>query len=497
MFPNPYRCTAFLLALATTGVLRADDLTTLQSRLEQIEADNQQLRAELEELQARESLLASPTSATQEQAAPAPAAWEDPKAFSAKWNNGFEAVSKDKRFKYHVGGRVQFDSVFLSDDKQALAGTGVFTDQDAIGFRRARLRADGTMYNVIDWCVEFDFVNSVNDNLPAPPSESTVIDVPAPTDLWVTFREVPIAGNIRVGNVKEPIGFEHLTSSRYLDFMERSYNQDIFYGAFNNGFTPGIVAYDTWADEQGTWSTGFFKNNTNVFGYGIGEGEYAWTSRATALLWYEDEGRYLTHVGVSGSFRDPNNGQAQYRARGSLRNGPGGVNPTLATTGLFSTTDVQYGSLEFVQQMDSLLFQAEYTGAWNRNVVGNGVTAPVADLGDVYFYGWYAEVLYFLTGEHREYEKKTGVFGRVSPHENFGEAGALGGFQLGARYNQLCLVDSGLNGGRLQDITLGLNWFLNPNMKIQSNYTHTIRDTVFTPGGSSYDGVGMRLAWDF
>ena len=99
MFPNPYRCTAFLLALATTGVLRADDLTTLQSRLEQIEADNQQLRAELEELQARESLLASPTSATQEQAAPAPAAWEDPKAFSAKWNNGFEAVSKDKRFK--------------------------------------------------------------------------------------------------------------------------------------------------------------------------------------------------------------------------------------------------------------------------------------------------------------------------------------------------------------------------------------------------------------
>ena len=53
------------------------------------------------------------------------------------------------------------------------------------------------------------------------------------------------------------------------------------------------------------------------------------------------------------------------------------------------------------------------------------------------------------------------------------------------------------NGGRLQDITLGLNWFLNPNMKIQTNYTHTIRDSIATPDGSSYDGVGMRLAWDF
>jgi len=318
MLSHPSRLVGFLLALACNSVLEADDLNSLQGRLEQIEADNRQLREELADLQARESLLATPVVSAREHsvatpAGPAPAT-EDPRAFSAKWNNGFEAVSKDKRFKFHLGGRVQFDSVFLSDNPEAFAGTGIFTDQDAIGFRRARLRADGTMYDVIDWCAEFDFVNSVNDNLPSPPSESTVIGVPAPTDLWVTFREVPVVGNVRVGDVKEPIGFEHLTSSRYLNFMERSYNQDLFYGAFNNGFTPGIVVFDTWADELGTWSTGFFKNNTNVFGYGVGEGEYAWTSRITALLWYEDEGRYLTHVGVSGSLRDPNNGLAQYRA---------------------------------------------------------------------------------------------------------------------------------------------------------------------------------------
>lgn len=489
-----------LLACCTQQPSLAEDPGTLQSRLEQIETQNEQLRQELSDLRERDELLATQISSSRviaegEQAA---TGGEDPKAFSAKWNNGFEAATKDKRFKYHVGGRVQFDTVFLAGDSQAFNGTGPFTDQDAIGFRRARLRADGTMYETIDWCAEFDFVNSVNDNLPSPPAETTIIGVPAPTDLWVTFRELPVVGNLRIGDVKEPIGFEHLTSSRYLDFMERSYNQDIFYGAYNNGFTPGVVVYDTWADEQGTWSTGFFKNNTNVFGLGIGDGEYAWTSRVTALLWYEDEGRYLTHIGASGSLRDPNNGQTQYRARGSLRNGLGGMNPTFATTGQFLANDIQYGGLEFVHQMDSLLFQAEYTGAWNHNAVGNGTTAPAAaELGTVYFYGWYAEALYFLTGEHREYEKKQGVFGRVSPAENFGENGGMGGFQLGARYNQLCLVDSGLNGGRLQDITLGLNWFLNPNMKIQSNYTHTIRDSIATPDGSSYDGFGMRLAWDF
>jgi phosphate-selective porin OprO/OprP len=249
---------------ARAGDLKPADFGS-NERAAPIEAQNEQLRQELNELRERDDLLATQISSSRvisegQQAAVA----EDPKAFSAKWNNGFEAATKDKRFKYHVGGRVQFDTVFLAGDSQAFNGTGPFTDQDAVGFRRARLRADGTMYETIDWCAEFDFVNSVNDNLPSPPSETTIIGVPAPTDLWVTFREVPVVGNVRVGDVKEPIGFEHLTSSRYLDFMERSYNQDIFYGAYNNGFTPGVVVYDTWADELGTWSTGFFKNNTKI-----------------------------------------------------------------------------------------------------------------------------------------------------------------------------------------------------------------------------------------
>ena len=264
------------------------------------------------------------------------------------------------------------------------------------------------MYETIDWVVEFDFVNGGNYDLGTPATELNRFHVPAPTDLWVNFREVPLVGNVRVGNVKEPIGFEHLTSSRYLDFMERSFNQDAFYGAFNNGFTPGILFFDNWSgDDRGTWSMGFFKNVTNVFAYGLGDGEYALTSRVSYLPWYEEEGKYLMHAGVAGSVRDPNNHRQVYRTRGSLRNGPGNLNPVLANTGLFDTTEVEFGSLEWVVQMDSLLLQTEYTCAWNQNVVGNGTTAPAGEqLGNVFIYGWYAEALYFLTGEHRDYEKR-------------------------------------------------------------------------------------------
>ena len=494
-----------LIAASIAAPLLADDLNDLKTRLDAIEAENAALRKDLDAVQSSEESLvgqmSSLTKTVDEKADAKDPKKEDPMAFSTKWNNGWEASTKDKQFKYHVGGRVQFDAVFLQDSPNAFAGAGGFGDQDSVNFRRARLRADGTMYGTIDWVTEYDFVNNVNVDPTSPASESSVAHVPAPTDLWVNFREVPIVGNIRVGNVKEPIGFEHLTSSRYLDFMERSFNQDIFYGAFNNGFTPGILFFDNWSeDDRGTWSTGFFKNTTNAFAYGIGEGEYAWTSRVSYLPWYEDEGKYLMHVGVAGSIRDPNNAATRYRTRGSLRNGPAALNPSLANTGTFSCDQVDFGALEWVVQVDSLLLQTEYTCAWNKNSVGNGLGggAPVGtQLGNVFVYGWYAEALYFLTGEHRDYEKKSGAFGRVVPHDNLGSKCGCGAWQVGARYSMANLMNSGINGGQAQDVTLGLNWFLNPNMKIQSNYVYTMRDTTVSPGGGDYSGFGTRLAWDF
>lgn len=487
------------LALAMSATTFGDELSELRDRLDAIEAQNETLQKELDELKTSEDLLIGRMSVLDtEIEKKADAKPEDPKSFSAKWNHGFEETTKDKQFKFHVGGRVQLDGIWLQDNPAAFAGTGPFADQDAVDFRRARLRADGTMYETIDWCVEVDFVNSANVNPGTVATETNIDFFPAPTDLWLTFREVPMVGNVRVGNVKEPIGLEHMHSSRYLDFLERSYAQDAFYGGFNNGFTPGIVAYDNWAEERGTWATGVFKNTTNVFAYGVGDGEYSWTSRITFLPWYECEGKYLAHVGVAGSLRDPNNGQTQYRARGSLRNGPGGLNPVLANTGQFFTEEVTFGGLEAAVQLDSLLLEGEYIMGWNPDAVGNGGSAPLnQDLGEVQVYGWYVQALYFLTGEHRHYEKGQGVFGRISPHENFGKNGGLGAWQVGARYNILNLTDSGMDGGVLEDITLGLNWFLNPNLKIQSNYAYTIRDAQASPGGGEYYGFGTRVAWDF
>ena len=107
---------------------------------------------------------------------------------------------------------------------------------------------------------------------------------------------------------------------------------------------------------------------------------------------------------------------------------------------------------------------------------------------------------------------KAGFFERVRPNENFffmrgadgGSVFSKGAWQTGIRYDYLDLNDKGLNGGVLNNITCGLNWFMNPNMKMQFNYIATHRHTGFAPqagnpfpGDGWVTGFGMRMAHDF
>ena len=129
----------------------------------------------------------------------------------------------------------------------------------------------------------------------------------------------------------------------------------------------------------------------------------------------------------------------------------------------------------------------------------NFVAAPA--VGTATYHGGYLQLLYFLSGEHDNYNKGTGVFDRVIPHENFGwfrKCGA-GAWQVGARYNYLDLNDDGLDGGILHNGTFGLNWFLNPNMKIQFDTMATHRDAPFAGdlGDGWIYGFGIRFAQDF
>lgn len=425
---------------------------------------------------------------------------DDELLMTASWKHGVTLRSKDADFQLHIGGRTQFDAAFFGLPQDIQTDPRIITPWgDGVGFRRARIKLDGTMYHFIEWATQFDFVNSTRDG-------TNVKTVIAPTDLWWTFTQLPVVGNWRTGNVKEPIGFEHLVSSRFLPFMERSFNQDAFYGGFNNGFTPGTMLFNTALDERMTWAVGVFKPTSNVFAASTNTGDYATTGRLTFLPYYECDGEQLLHLGVSGRFASTFDHQIQFRTRGPERSGLSAQWPLPADTRNFFGDSMQFANFEVVGVRGPWTFQSEYLGSWVQDNVRTAAGVPT---DTVLFHGGYAQILYYLTGEHDLYNKQAAAFERPIPHDNavIADCGpsacypwgwlSCGAWQVGVRYNYLDLNDSGVNGGVLQDVTCGLNWFLNPNVKIQWNYSATHRATADNTGEGFIHGFGVRLAHDF
>jgi phosphate-selective porin OprO/OprP len=362
-----------------------------------------------------------------------------------KWTpNGGEMQTKNGDFKWKLAGRVQADTAFIQDpDPTRITSIpGGAGTQDSFYFRRLRLGGWGTMWEQLDWAAEVDFANTefntdptLGSNNPATglrssaafPAAGNVINVVAPTDVFLTYKELPIIGNIRAGNQKEPIGLEHLTSSRFLDFMERSPLQDAFNGPNNNGYTPGVTAFNITEDRRATWALGFFKNNDyeNGFTYELGNNNYSFNSRFTCTPFYDEptDGRYMMHVGVGMAYRTFDTEPAGYtggtnvriRSRGDIRNIPSVLPPNYVDTGNFYATSQGLIDPEIALVWGPWLVQAEYEYCHMGQA---SAIQGSPSLGDVRFQGGYVEIMYFLTGEHRAYNRQTASFGRVVPHSN-------------------------------------------------------------------------------
>src|SRR5207248_618921 len=338
--------------------------------------------------------------------------------------------------------------------------------------------------------------NASNDTGGAqPPSFGNIAGAPAPINIWMQVRDVPFFGNIRFGNQVKPIGFSNQVYQGFLPFLERADNWDAFQGTDDNGFAIGLTARNHTDNELVTWQYGIYRPLVNNFAVALNKMQ--WGGRVTALPVYEDDGRILVHVGMGTLNGELPQNQIKVRARPLLRNGPGYAVPVLVDTGEVpgSRTYILAPALGAV--FGSWTFQAEWTGQFLTQAgAPNG-----QNQGTVLFHGGYAEVLYFLTGEYQSYDKAAGAFGRVVPNRNLrikrgcGVEGC-GAWQVGVRFSYLDLNDKDIRGGRLYDWTAGVNWFLNPNMKVQLNAILERRDQ---PGVDPawISGVGVRGAYDF
>lgn len=523
----------------------------LEIRLREIEQQFEEQRFQIESLEQQLQELQQPPAAAPTGPPPRYRIGSNLNMYGT-WNHGLEFRSPNRDFYFHVGGRTQFDSVALNGTRSGLVNTSANSAQyqDAVDFRRVRLRMEGGAYELFDWCVEINFVNvaTIQDPTQAAPQvgaggigndgsnvqilQNRTFNVISPVDLWWNFRRVPLFGNVQIGNLKEPFGLERLESSRYLDFMERNFANDAFISPSANGFAPGIMAWNWSENRRMTYALGIFKNVTNGNAFNIGDGQGEVAGRLTYLPWYDEpaNGRNFMHVGIGASHRGIDNGLIRYRTRGDLRNGPDGLLTAWADTNYIGGQYQMIVNPEFMYQRGPLFVQAEYTGNWTTDAVafpagtgsngappnGNPHSVPGAtNLGSLYYWGGYCQVMYFLTGEHRIYDYQKALVGRVIPIENTfwtrgrnGRIFGTGAWQVGYRLNYLDLNQKNVSGGTILGHTIGLNWFFNPNSKLQFNFdvmernarSTTANDAINSPGtgvqGFIY-GYGMRFAADY
>ena len=353
------------------------------------------------------------------------------------WRPGLWLASPDKAVQLRIGGRVQNDWSFAVAADDALEEK-VGSLDDTIDFRRIWLELDGTLYTRTYYSAHVDFVGGKT----------------GVRNMFIGVNEVPVFGKIQVGSQQEPFGLEELTSNNNITFLERSLA--LFYPSYN----AGIRMLRSLADKRMTASAGIFRD-TDDTGRIVSDDGYNATARLTGTPLYGDDGRRLMHVGIAGSFQTTPTGTAQYRGRPENRWEPNFVSITN-----IPADEASLAGLEWAAVYGSLSAQAE----WN-------MAAPDTENNDPEFSGYYAQVSYFLTGEHRPYDRESACFGRITPKQNFGSGGS-GAWEVALRVSGVDLNDGDYQGGEMQNYTAGLNWYLNPNVRMMLNYIRSDLDTV-------------------
>lgn len=437
---------AVALTLAVAGVARADDAADkaqLENRVKDLERELADVKAAVHggyftansDLEARVSELER---------------MAGDGAMGCAFANGLKHSCSEGMFQYQWFGLIQNDWAWYWDDAGKYGGAV----NPGVEFRRIRLGVNGTMYGNVKWWSELDFAHGGVTF----------------ADMWIELAHCAI-GNVRVGHMKEPIGFDQLTSDRYVQFMERS-----TVNALSPGRNTGIMLHGRCMDEKLLYQMGMFRDS-NSAGDDVGnakDGEYNFSARVSTRTMEEDDGTTWMHVGGSLRWSDYADDVIGYGAGPALAQAP-----VLVSGGAVADNGWQYG-LECAYVTGPWTWLGEYAH------VSNDTTG-----GDLDATAWSIEGGYWLTGENTAYDKSKGAFGRTAPKHNFGDGDGQGAWQLALRYDTIDLDDA----GDMDRWTFGVRWWLNPNTAVHLNVCRANPDSLIA--SEALTSIGMRFEIDF
>lgn len=452
-----------MVFLATTPAYAAKQMSMeeMQAQLERlaqqvdklsgvVENQNNIIEAQKTQLQTQDQKLAQQV---EKIASIRPAAGEsDPNEVKIKMDKGLKIESADGKYSFQPFGRVHVDATNFIDDK---------SDQpNGANFRRARLGFKGDIGEDLNYKAEVDF-GGESVNLKEMYLAYTGFE---PADLWI-------------GNFKPPVGLEQNTSSNYMEFIE----QAPVTNAFTRDEILGIAAKG--GGENWSLAAGVFNEDASV--NSADDESVSFDAKGTIDLLQNSPN--VLHLGLGGSYRSPNATSESV----SLSAKPAGTGRNLISTGGIDDVDsVTVLGAEAAAVFGPFSAQGEYMR----------YSAEQSSGADPEFDGWYAQASYFLTGETRPYKGNTGNFDRVKPKSPFSlKNGGWGAWEVLARIDNLDLNDSssGIEGGEMTDITLGLNWYLRDNARLMFNYVDVDTDGEAVVADDDPKVMTVRAQWDF
>jgi len=328
---------------------------------------------------------------------------------------GIKAKSADGDFTFQFGGRVMVDAGYVDED--------VASHDSGTEFRRLRMFAKGTLYKDWGYKVQVDYSD---DSL-------------AIKDAYIKYKPY----GLTIGNFKQPLSLEELTSSKYITFMERSL-PTVF--ATSHRIGVGInKGGPNWSAAASIYGGQSEDDEDGQEGYGLGARfTFAPIAQKTKAV----------HLGVAFAQEEPldDGDNVRFRQRPEFH----ATGTRIVDTGSISNVDdITKVGLEAAAVFGPFSVQAEHLSVDVSRDSG---------FEDYDFDGSYITASYFLTGESRPYSAKKGKFGRVKPKSK------SGAWELGLRYSTIDLDDGALQGGEADNLTVGLNWYVNPHVRIMANY---------------------------
>lgn len=386
-------------------------------------------------------------------------------------------TSPDQQNRLTVGMFVWFDSSFVLDDKEMANALGRDEIDGESRIATARLEFNGSYTEDYWYYFRVDFQDNGSG------SGQSAVEWAA-----LGISNLPVVQNLLIGLQMPTYGLDVWANyPRHRLMLEPSLVNAFFHGPF-----LGITAYDVDMEHKLSWALGIGRDTTEEQADGLqavdkGEDDFVVHGRISFLPIYNELGRHMLHLGISGAMYKPQDDQIVWGIWPEVYTDDIELYPLALITGAKKSW-IGVGEMRYAN--GPFWIQSDYF--WNRNTRDTG--------GDLDFSAWYVETGYFLTG-HQTLFSPLAINGQLLPvPKTSRKDGQIGAWEIQARYSELDMTDKDLRGGgppfvqgaKVHNYTLGLNWFLNQHVKIGIDYVHSVREDL---GDASIDTIQTRLAW--